>query len=120
MIYFESRIDKCLTCNVIRAIIAVTTKREVLCCFVLYLFQQKMIYFALCDWQVAMSTKKKKVKKFNKGKKNVAYGCVNTQTFLTQDSFKKVFGNCIILDLDQKLIFGSDFQIRPDYTNRFR
>jgi len=28
---------------VIRAIIAVTTKREVLCCFVVYLFQQKMI-----------------------------------------------------------------------------
>jgi hypothetical protein len=42
MIYFESRIDKCLTRNVIRAIMAVTAKREVLCCFAVYLFQQKI------------------------------------------------------------------------------
>jgi hypothetical protein len=42
MIYFEIRVDKCLTCNVIHAIIAVTTKGEVLCCFAVYLFQQKI------------------------------------------------------------------------------
>jgi hypothetical protein len=46
MIYFESRIDKCLTRNVIRARMATAAKGKDSLLFVVYLFQQKMINFS--------------------------------------------------------------------------
>lgn len=46
MIYFESRIDKCLTCNVIRATIAATARGEDSLLFVVYLFSTENSYDA--------------------------------------------------------------------------
>lgn len=42
MIYFESRIDKCLTRNVIRVRMATAAKGKDSLLFVVYLFQQKI------------------------------------------------------------------------------
>ena len=49
MIYFETRIDKCLTRNVIRAIIAVTAKGKDSLLFVVYLFLTNED-FCFLDW----------------------------------------------------------------------
>jgi len=75
-----------------------------------------MIYYALSNMDVAISKDKKKVKKYAKrcmrfSGLDLELGVVPVQVFNSQEKFRKEFGNCLIHDVDQDLIFRPDFSL---------
>lgn len=74
------------------------------------------MYFAVSNFDVAISINKRKLRKFAKKSLRFAgldlqLGYCNRQVFSNPESFKQEFGSCIIYDLDQRLVFRPDFSV---------
>jgi hypothetical protein len=75
------------------------------------------IYFAAAsNFCVGISRNKRKVRKFAKNilhvtGRDLQLGCCNRQTFDDVESFEQQFGASVIYDLDQRIVFRSDFSV---------
>lgn len=81
-----------------------------------------MIYFASANFDVCISTSKKKVKRFVKRLRfggSASFGVVPRQVFSSPEKFQERFGPSLIYDVDQKLKFYPDFSVCSDYSNIF-
>ncbi len=73
-----------------------------------------MLYYALSNLDVAISRDKKKVKRYAKRMRfsglELQTGVVPFQVFNNPENFRLEFGECLIHDVDQGVLF------RPDFT----
>jgi len=72
------------------------------------------MYYAICNLDVFISKDKKRVKKISKRARYGVeeYGWVPVQCFYSPKSFQEEFGNSLIYDLDQGVIFHpKDFRV---------
>lgn len=75
-----------------------------------------MIYYALSNMDLAVSRDKKKVRRFAKSNlrfagRDLQLGCCSRQVFRNKESFQEEFGECLIYDIDQGLVFRPNFSL---------
>ena len=74
------------------------------------------IYFAASNLDVAISTSKRKVRKFAKNNLRFAgvdlqIGVCSRQVLASQEAFQNEFGASMIYDVDQRMVFRPDFSV---------
>ena len=74
------------------------------------------IYFAASNLDVAISHSKKKVRKFSKQGLRFAgldleIGVCNRQYLANPEAYREQFGRATLHDLDQRVVFRSDFSV---------
>lgn len=73
------------------------------------------MYFAASNFDVAISHSKKKVRRFAKRLRfaglDLQIGVVSLQHLANPAAYKAEFGPCSLYDLDQRLVFRSDFSV---------
>ena len=74
------------------------------------------IYYAVSNFDVAISRNKSKVRRFAKQGLRFAgldlrLGVCNKQHLASPEAYRAEFGPCSLHDLDQKLVFRPDFSV---------